>query len=113
MPILKERITGSDGEEVAIYIEVETLPSPERYYEDVRGPGGAVLESAKHIFGSSMDLIRTCAEQVMTAVQKVDQAMRPTELELQLSIKLDSEVGAVLAKASGEAQLQVTLRWTK
>jgi len=113
MPIVKDRITASDGEEVAIYIEVESVPAPERYYEDGRGPGSTVLESAKQIFGSSMDLIRTCAEQVMTAVQKVDQVMRPTELELQLSIKLDSEVGAVLAKASGEAQLQVTLKWTK
>ncbi len=38
---------------------------------------------------------------------------RPSEFEVQLAIKLDSQVGAILAKASAEAQLQVTMKWVK
>jgi len=37
---------------------------------------------------------------------------RPDELEVQLAVRLDYELGAVLvAKGSAGAQLQVTMRW--
>ena len=114
MPIVKNTVRNSDGEDVIIYIEVDTLPqavSP--YYNDVRGEGNAVIDAANDVFGKGMTLIRTCAEQVVSAVQKFDKSARPTEFEVQLAIKLDSSVGAILAKASAEAQLQVTMKWTK
>jgi hypothetical protein len=43
----------------------------------------------------------------------MDDALRPLEFSVQLAIKLDSEVGAVIAKASAGAQLQVTMKWVK
>jgi hypothetical protein len=36
---------------------------------------------------------------------------KPDELELQLGIKVGSEVSAFIAKASGEAQIQVRMKW--
>jgi hypothetical protein len=35
----------------------------------------------------------------------------PEEIVLELGITLDAELGAVLAKAKGGAQLKVTLKW--
>src|SRR2546422_704623 len=112
MPIIENTVTNPDGEEVTIYIEVDEnqVLNP---YADVRGEGFPVVEAAKDVFGSGMKLIRTCAEQIVHTVQTVDHAMRPTEFEVQLAIKLDSQVGAILAKASAEAQLQVRMKWVK
>jgi hypothetical protein len=114
MPVVKDTIVNKEGEEVAIYIEVDQLPQqPRTYYGDLRDQGKEVVAAANDVFSKGMSLIQTCAEQVVTTIQKVDHTVRPTEFEIQLAIKLDSEVGAILAKASAEAQLQVTMRWTK
>lgn len=113
MPIVKDSVISSSGEEVIIYIEVDTVEQRNRYYGDLRGQGDQVVSAAKDVFGSGMKLIRTCTEQVVSSIQKVDQSVRPTEFEIQLSIKLDSEVGAILTKASAEAQIQVTMKWVK
>jgi len=113
MPIIKDTLSNSDGDTVTIYIEVDTPQIPNRYYDDVRGDGTKVIEAAKDVFNQGMSLIRTCAQQVNTSMQKIDQTVRPTEFEVQFAVKLDSEVGAILAKVSTESQLQVTLRWLK
>jgi Trypsin-co-occurring domain 1 len=60
-----------------------------------------------------MTLVRYCASRVAETLDKVAEVRPPTEFEVQLSIKLDAELGAILAKASAEAQLQVTMRWSR
>ena len=114
MPLVKNIITNNDGEVVTIYIEVDKTPTIDPYTpytEDLRGGGNQVIDTAKDVFGNGMNLIRTCAEQVISTIHRIDHKMRPTTFELQLAIKLDSTVGAILAKASAEAQLQVTMKW--
>jgi hypothetical protein len=39
--------------------------------------------------------------------------MAPSGGEVEFGIKLSGEVGAILAKASGEANISVTLKWEK
>lgn len=113
MPVIKEIIAPNGGEEpVTIHIEVEEASTPD-YYPDLRGPGSQAVEAAKDVFKSGMQLIRTCAEQVVHTIHSIDQEIRPAEIEVQLAIKLDSEVGAILTKTSAEAQLQVTMKWVK
>jgi Trypsin-co-occurring domain 1 len=113
MPIIENTTIASNGETVTIYIEVDEaqINDPHNPYEDLRGTGQHIVTTAKDVFGSSMELIRTCAEQVFHAVEKVGSAARPTGFEVQLAIKLDATVGAILAKTGAEAQLQVTLKW--
>ena len=113
MPLVENIITNNDGEVVTIYIEVDKTPATDPYtpYTDLRGEGNQVIDTAKDIFGSGMNLIRTCTEQVINTIHKIDHKMRPTTFELQLAIKLDSKVGAILVKAGAEAQLQVTMKW--
>jgi hypothetical protein len=115
MPIIENTVVNSNGETVTIYIEVDEAQAIHQYnpYEDLRGTGKEVVAAAKDVFGSGMELIRTCAEQVFHAVEKVGSAARPTEFEVQLAIKLDAAVGAILAKTCAEAQLQVTMKWSK
>jgi hypothetical protein len=113
MPLVQNTITNDNGEVVTIYIEVDKTPTadPHTPYTDLRGEGNQVIDTAKDIFGSGMSLIRTCAEQAINSINKIDHKMRPTTFELQLAIKLDSKVGAILAQAGAEAQLQVTMKW--
>ena len=120
MAVIQNTVTNSDGTTTTIYIEVDepravSFINP---FADVRGdnPFGETLKTPPIIsdaFNKGMDLIRTCAEQIVTTVKNVEHVARPAEFEVQLAVKLDAQVGAILAKTSAEAQLQVTLRWTK
>jgi Trypsin-co-occurring domain 1 len=104
-----------DDQEVTIYIEVDK-PSLERdRYDDDQPRGPEILEkvvaTARDVFGEGMALVRNCAKKAVDGVNKMDETFRPEEFELKLSIKLDSEVGAVIAKASTGGQLEVTMKW--
>ncbi len=63
------------------------------------------------MYGDGLDLARRCAEQAATRFQGIADGARPDEIEVQLAIKLDASLGAVLVQSSAEAQLQVTFRW--
>ncbi|BAZ21100.1 hypothetical protein NIES4073_19780 [Kalymmatonema gypsitolerans NIES-4073] len=101
-----------NGEEVIIYIEVDEIPAANDDYGDLRSINASkVVEAARDVFGEAMKLTRDCAKRVVQSVQQMEQSVRPEEFELKLAIKLDSEVGAVIAKASTGAQLEVTMKW--
>ena len=110
MPVVKS-MSIVNGEEVEIYIEVDTLPSEESPYGDTRGEGLSIPEGTQGMFEQGLELARTCAKQTVVGIQKLDQTFRPEEFEVKLAIKLDSEVGAFLAKASAGAQMEVTMKW--
>jgi Trypsin-co-occurring domain 1 len=111
MPIIESKNV-VDGEEVAIYIEVDNLPAAKSPYDNVRsGEASRVIAAAGDVFGEAMKLTQNCAKRVAHSVKQMDEAVRPEELEVKLAIKLDSEVGAVIAKASTGAQIEVTMKW--
>ena len=111
MPIVKS-FSVIDGQEVGIYIEVDKLPSEESSYGDTRGGEGvSIPEGAQGMFEQGLELSRHCAQQAVEGMQKLDHAFRPEEFEIKLAIKLDSEVGAILAKVSAGAQMEVTMKW--
>src|SRR5947209_7531628 len=111
MPVIESTVTNNDGTIATIYIEVDKpeVISSANAFADTRDGQQVVSD----VFNKGMDLIRTCAEQIVTTVKKVDQMARPAEFEVQLAIKLDSQVGAILAKTGAEAQLQVRIKWAK
>jgi hypothetical protein len=118
MPIIQNTVKNSDGTTTTIYIEVDepqkvSIINP---FTEVRGENPfaesrEIPTVASDAFNKGMDLICTCAEQIVMTVKKVEQVARPAAFEVQLAIKLDAQVGAILAKTSAEAQLQVTLKW--
>ena len=103
-----------DNQEVTLYIEMEKPPVAKGPYDQDQlrsGPLDKVAETARDVFGEGMSLIRNCARKAVEGVEKMDDAFRPEELELKIGVNLDSEVGAVIAKASAGAQIEVTMKW--
>jgi hypothetical protein len=100
-----------EGNSVAILVEVDHPPAQPGVYGDVRGGADKVIEGAQDVFGKGLQLARTCASQVVDSVNQVKKEHRPDEFQVQLAIKLDAEVGAILSKASAGAQMQVTMTW--
>jgi Trypsin-co-occurring domain 1 len=103
-----------DGDSVSILVEVDDLPIQPGVYGDVRGSGAEkVIEGVQDVFEKGLKLARTCASQVVDNIRKIQEDNRPDEFQIQLAIKLDAEVGAILTKASAGAQMQVTMTWKR
>jgi hypothetical protein len=105
-----------NGEAITILIETadsldSTTQSTDRTRATTRGVTEDTLRRAQNVFSDGVALVRHCATQVVTGVQSLDDSLKPDSLEVQLAIKLTTEMGAVLAKVSGEAQMQVKLTW--
>jgi hypothetical protein len=105
MAVIEDTVTDESGQTVPIYIEIEERGNDP--YSDTRG----VPQHVEEAFKSSMTLIRTCAEHIASTVHGVPEKFRPHAVEVQLAIKVDAQLGAVIARSSTEAQFQVTLRW--
>jgi hypothetical protein len=111
MPVVKS-ISTVGGQEIAIYIEVDKLPEADSPYGETRGDVlEQVTEAARDMFQDGIALAHTCAQQAVAGIKKMDETFRPEEFEVKLAIKLDSEVGAILAKVSAGAQMEVTMKW--
>lgn len=107
MAVIENTVKGDSGQDITIYIEVDEHSVARDPYRNTRG----VSEGVKAAFESSMELIHTSAEKIAETVHTIPEKVRPRGFEVQFAIKIDAELGAVIAKSSTEAQLQVTLRW--
>ena len=114
MTIIKDTLKNEAGQEVTMYIEVDnTHPGQAMRGSDPYGATRGIPQQAQELFTKAMGLIHLCAEQVSESVAHISDKARPEAFEVQFSVKIDAEVGAVLAKSSSEAQLAVTLKWGK
>jgi len=107
---------GADG---PIPIEVETNLRPvsvdglDLVYGDEETRDDAaqrVVRVVRDAYTDGLDLARRCASQAVRRFGELQEGVRPDEIEMQLSIKVDAGVAA-LVKSGAEAQLQVTFRW--
>ena len=118
MAIIRDTVQ-CNGQEVEVFIEVGDLVDTQAllprhdgtFPPDPLGVAQGGVHQVKNAFASARDLIGACASNVSEAVLKMTEKTRPTEWEVQIGIKFNSELNAILAKSQGEAQLQVTLRW--
>jgi hypothetical protein len=115
VPIIKST-SEVEGEQIDIYIEVDEVPQvsdSNNVYQDVRESlAKKAVKAVGNVFGDGLALSRKCAKEVIHSVNQMDDEVKPNEFEVQLAIKLNSEVGAALTKLGGEAQMQVTMKWT-
>jgi Trypsin-co-occurring domain 1 len=103
-----------EGEDFEIQIEVdEVSPRALERREDYGSMRGDRVPLVERPFEKGMELIRACAEQVSATIHRVSEAARPSEIEVELGIKFDSEVGALISRTGVEAHLQVTLKWSR
>ncbi len=66
------------------------------------------VESARAV-SKAMETIRSMGERVSATVESL--VRRPTQAEVTFGITLDAEAGALLAKASAGASIEVKLTW--
>ena len=107
--ILEEQVVTEHDKAITILIEVD-----ESADEDGWASRGDTLKTiTTDAFSKGMELVRACAEQVAATVSAVSEKARPSQVEVELAIKLSAEAGAMIAKSAGEAQLKVKLQWTR
>jgi len=102
-----------NDQESSILVEVEKQADAGYNYQDLRAPVSQTIQKVGDLLGSALALVNKCAARIHEAVSAIDKEQRPQEYAVQLGIKLDAEMGAVIAKTSGGAQLQVTLKWVE
>lgn len=106
-------VAASGGTEDPIYIEVAAAPAGNGDWDDDTraNPAEKAVAVARDLLGDGVQLARACAQRFTDGLKDLGKGVSPDEVELQLGITLDAELGAVLAKTKTSAQLQITLRW--
>ena len=69
-----------------------------------------VLRKAKDVIDDASRTIKAIGEQIAECVEQVQR--KPDELEVEFGVRVDGEVGAVVATLGSSAHLSVKLRWT-
>ncbi|MFK0731647.1 MAG: CU044_2847 family protein [Gloeotrichia echinulata HAB0833] len=112
MPIIQSTSV-VDGEEIDIYIQVDTIPTDDEDEVFRDGAGEKIVKKAGDVFGKGLALSRSCASEVIQSINKMSDAVKPHEFEVKIAIKLDSKAGVpMLVKLGAEAQMEVTMKWT-
>lgn len=93
------------GDDV-IKIEIDTTPK-QGEVEAVRPR--EIAEHAQDAFDQAMHAAQASAEKFIQMVKNLSQ--KPSKVEIEFGLKLDAEVGAMVAKASTDAHYKVTLSW--
>jgi hypothetical protein len=95
---------------------VEWPRQPGGIHKASRG-GAATMEALKEKSDEALHLamqtIRSMSYRVFNTMDTIGTKARPDEAEIEFGINLDTEVGALVAKASTGAQIKVTLKWNK
>lgn len=94
-----------DGKDV--FFEVDTQGDYHSEKVGVRDVASQVAGS----FSTALETIRLVAGATVKEIRNIDGSSSPDEFQLQFGIKLSGEYGALVAKASGEAQISVTLTY--
>jgi hypothetical protein len=99
-------------EDLQIYIEITDQYGARR---TVIGDGVEKLkEQSEKAMNLAMGSIRQMADRISNSIKEVDRASRPDEVEVEFSIKLEVEGGAVVpmvAKTTAGGQFTVRFKW--
>ena len=74
------------------------------------GPDEVVRKSL-HSFDDAMDKIHAATENAITKLRNL--STRPDEITMEFGFNFSGEFGAIIAKASAEANYKVTLTWNR
>jgi hypothetical protein len=100
-----------------LLVDVEAAPTAADPYADVEVRGerlDRLRTAGTDLVSDGLDLVRACAQRVSAMVATMTEDVAPDELEVQVAVKLDYALGAVLVgKGTAGAQLQVTMRWNR
>jgi hypothetical protein len=69
------------------------------------------LAQASDTFESALEKVQSAAEGILHHLRSL--AQPPDEVEVEFGVKMSAESGAIIAKASGEANFKINLTWKK
>jgi hypothetical protein len=69
------------------------------------------LTTADKTLEQAFDRLRPATAAIIERVRSM--AQQPEEIEIEFGVTVNAEVGAVIAKTSGEANFRIALRWTR
>lgn len=104
---MKQLAAFASGEGGSVVVEIDD--GDPGYDRVARGAGELVADTGKQL-GSALEVVRPTADALMEKIGQL--AERPEKLEVQFGIRLNAQVGAVIASTQAEGHLQVTLTWT-
>ena len=70
-----------------------------------------LLDEAKHSFDEALQKIQVATESAITSLRNLSQ--KPDEITMEFGFNFSAEFGAIIAKASAEANYKVTLNWKR
>ena len=70
-----------------------------------------MLERAQLTYEQAVDRIRPAAESIVHRIRQI--AEPPDEISVEFGIKLNANIGAILASTSAEAQFTLRLTWNR
>jgi hypothetical protein len=92
----------------SVFIETEDLSSR----PVMRGAGATELVSkADETFEQALARVGPTSAAIVGRFRQMPQ--QPDEVEIQFGIKINAEVGAIIAKTSGEANFRIVVRWKR
>ena len=71
----------------------------------------ATIATASATFESALQTVRSAAEGILNQLRSLQQP--PDEVAVEFGVKMSAEAGAVIAKASTEANFKINLTWKK
>jgi hypothetical protein len=107
----EESVTPQD--EVEVFIE---FPEQEGLVKASLGDGLERLKAeSEKAMNVTMGVIRVMADKVAKAIDTIEDEVRPNEMEVEFSLKLDIEGGTVIpmiAKTTAGGQFNIRFKWT-
>jgi hypothetical protein len=99
-----------DGNSIVAEVDDEALDSS-RIMRGGAGASSEMVVKANESFESALDRVRWAAEGLLDRLTSLTRP--PDEVAVEFGVKLNAETGAVIAKASTEANFKVNLKWTR
>lgn len=84
-------------------------PARRRGAEPLGGKGAEVLARSSVDFAQAMQTLKAYAGTVEDLIKSLD--LVPSEVSVQVGLKLTGQAGFIIAKAGTEAEMQVALKW--
>lgn len=91
-----------DGE--TVYVEAESISS--EINEDISHNDDSLIEGGK--FETAIESIKPVANAVLGVLKELND---PSEVALEMGIKLGAKTGVILASVDSEATLKITVKW--
>jgi hypothetical protein len=75
------------------------------------GKAAAIVKEAGESFERALAEVRNAASAALGQFQSL--AQRPDEVEIKFGVKVDAQVGAVIAKTGLQGQIEIKLKWIR